>query len=369
MSRHRWMMGSRGARLWMLLWILNIVYSTNKVRASSLSALRVPPAQLSTPTFALKVLGEPKDDMRSFLLALAAHEQREANASAAHSAIIVFNYVEPKRKRAFLTALARLPERSVHRPYVLMLLGFNMDEECFVHASSMRFEKLCKTARELLYDRGDFLFANFDLGDTFLLDDNNPLRGVTIPPPGYRSLPPFDPDAPTRYFLTFRGIRNLGYYNSSRVREHLARAFAGWNDDRIQIWIDKSRFRLGARGAPPYDELFNSSFSLTAHGHGRWTFRFSEIVMACSIPVYLADGITLPFDQLVDWSKCSFLIPEREAENATQLLAHLPNDEHIVRAMRHCICEINAQYFATPEKRVDGFLKSILVETKRTRSR
>ena len=64
---------------------------------------------------------------------------------------------------------------------------------------------------------------------------------------------------------------------------------------------------------------------------------FSEAVGACSIPVVIADGLTLPCAELVDWDPLVVRVAEAEldaARDVDELLARLPRDPARVLAMR-----------------------------------
>ena len=101
----------------------------------------------------------------------------------------------------------------------------------------------------------------------------------------------------------------------------------------------------------------------------------------------IADGITLPYSQLIDWERASIQIPEQAITSASLLsdnttpsgltssgvlnaklvallknpdvlLKLLPTDKNRIRAMRSDVCKINQAYIATPKARAKALLKS-----------
>ena len=72
---------------------------------------------------------------------------------------------------------------------------------------------------------------------------------------------------------------------------------------------------------------------------------------ACSIPVILADGLTLPYEQLFDWTDAVIrisIIVLVNITHANELLEYLPKDRATILAMRHRVCDINDMWMSTP---------------------
>ena len=71
----------------------------------------------------------------------------------------------------------------------------------------------------------------------------------------------------------------------------------------------------------------------------------------------VADGLTLPFEPLVDWSAASVRIAERDWNALRSLgeLRHLlPSDPTVVLEMRHRVCALNAAYMWSEAARRDA---------------
>ena len=58
------------------------------------------------------------------------------------------------------------------------------------------------------------------------------------------------------------------------------------------------------------DLLTHTRFALIPRGHGLFSYRLTEALSAGAIPVILADGLVLPFDELINWNAISIRIPE-----------------------------------------------------------
>eukprot|EP00927_Polykrikos_kofoidii_P050478 TRINITY_DN44395_c0_g1_i1.p1 TRINITY_DN44395_c0_g1~~TRINITY_DN44395_c0_g1_i1.p1 ORF type:complete len:438 (+),score=67.51 TRINITY_DN44395_c0_g1_i1:189-1502(+) len=243
--------------------------------------------------------------------------------------------------------LASLPPRPPQRPYLL----WGLDR------SSRSLED-----QEVLKKRLDMILVGYDLRPFGI--DNAPLPlGITFAPPKFARSKPKDLSRPPRFFLTFRGDNKPGLFETSSVRRDLQRAVAATRltDDVV---ID-----IYGEGKHPkddfsYEELFDTAYVIVPRGHGRWTYRFSETVGACDIPVVMADGLTLPYEELIDWSKAAVRLPESLAkENFDKILASLSRDPKVIRAMREEVCRINAKYFDTMPKRADAMLRSAAIKS------
>ena len=139
----------------------------------------------------------------------------------------------------------------------------------------------------------------------------------------------------------------------------------------------KQGYKVGQEYRPVYSAqdkktyntgLLESTFALVPHGDGRWNYRFSEVIGAGSIPVVLSDGLTLPFAQIIDWSKAAIVLPEKVIDDLNKngggvdgLLSLLPSKVE-TRAMLAEVQRIHSTYFATPAKREAALMASAYVE-------
>lgn len=254
--------------------------------------------------------------------------------------------------------LAALPTRLAEKPYVVWIHGLQLD-----HCLAAQLEDpLCAEVSAVL-NREDLVFASYDLRDHVLCANTaETLRGITFAPENFfRRESPVAADlnfSVGKKLLNFRGDGNSGFFGSSTARPDLKAAFAQFNDSKIVVEFAKPPYSNYDRER--YDDLLLSSvFSLVPHGDGRWEGRFSEVMGACSIPVVMADGLTMPYEEIIDWSKASVRLEEALARKPSALLAELPQEPAVIEAMMREVCYLNTQFFASAEKRFDAMLLSV----------
>lgn len=245
-----------------------------------------------------------------------------------------------------------LPKRPASKPYLV-----------WSHRLVCDPDDSCVKASTLARNREDFVFASFDLRDPWLTDNfHKPLPGVTMAPPShFNSILRMDPEKTPKYFLTFRGKINAGWFGSSEVRPTLKQL---WSQKQVKgtvvEFVDMDH-TYNDEDKERYGDLLNTSYALVPHGDGRWNYRFTEVVNAYAIPVVIADGLTLPYTQLIDWSKAAIIVPESSLQylsNPEGLIQLLPKDAKTIQAMRQEVRSISQKYFETPSKRWEAMLKS-----------
>ena len=180
-----------------------------------------------------------------------------------------------------------------------------------------------------------------------------------------------------RYVISFTGACRK-QSRSDRVRSKLRELSHAATSPLIQIACTEDMRFSGAKQASTipekqrfgstvladgdsayYKQLQDSDFALVPHGHARYNYRFSEAVGACAVPVVVADGLTLPFEPLVDWSRASVRISEhswQSMRSLDDLLRMLPSDPAVVLEMRHRVCAINAAYMWSEMARRDALI-------------
>jgi hypothetical protein len=262
-----------------------------------------------------------------------------------------------------------LPRRTRQRPYLVWSHRF------FCPASSP-----CPMAEKVIKDRDDFVFVNYDLRDPWLADDSHTeLPGVTMAPPGY-----FEGSTPSAaklkswtYFLTFKGKMHPGWYDSATVRPDLQEMWSNNDMEDVVVEIVPHEYKYTEFDNNRYNELMDTAYAIVPHGEGRWNYRFSEVMGAYAIPVVIADGISLPSSELIEWKDISIQIPERVVKtpgagllqmerasimaNPKELLDRLPRDPEFILKTRQRVCEINEKYFKTAEKRWAALLQSAAI--------
>jgi hypothetical protein len=263
-----------------------------------------------------------------------------------------------------LDLIWNLPVRNDTKQYVVWANGINLDF-CSINFT----DPTCLKAQQVL-TRKDIFQVNFDLRAWNLCDDffRTP-QGVTFPhflQPRLQKPSVEQLRQPTKYLLTSRMDPNKdGWHNSSHVRRDLQGALTNYVNDRVMIEFASPPYNFSDQGR--YDELLgNTSFALIAHGDNRWSVKLTEVMGVCVIPVIMADGVTLPFEELLDWSKISIQVPEHLASDVNAILTYLPQDQEIIQEMRRRVCAVHEAMFATEEARLDGLLFALESHRSRT---
>lgn len=105
----------------------------------------------------------------------------------------------------------------------------------------------------------------------------------------------------------------LGFDFKRRVRTDIWRKY---NGDR--------RFYLQRRRFTGYQsEIVRSLFCLCPLGWAPWSPRLVESVALGCVPVIIADGIRLPFDDAVPWAQISLTVAERDVGKLGNILEHV----------------------------------------------
>ena len=105
-----------------------------------------------------------------------------------------------------------------------------------------------------------------------------------------------------------------------------------------------------------YDDLLkNSTFCLVPRGRRLGSFRFLEVMKYGCIPVLLSNSWTLPFEELLDWSKFSLNVDERNILQLPSLIRSI-SDETIL-SMRQQALFIYKTYFSSTATIVNVMLE------------
>ncbi|CAL8999668.1 unnamed protein product [Prunus brigantina] len=120
-------------------------------------------------------------------------------------------------------------------------------------------------------------------------------------------------------FAFFRGKMEVhpknisGRFYSKRVRTMLWRKY---NGDR-RFFLQRHRF------AGYQSEIVRSVFCLCPLGWAPWSPRLVESVALGCVPVIIADGIRLPFDDVVPWAEISLNVAEKDVGKLAEILEHV----------------------------------------------
>lgn len=99
----------------------------------------------------------------------------------------------------------------------------------------------------------------------------------------------------------------------------------------------------------------NSLFSFTPRGDCLFSYRLLEVMRAGSVPVILSDGWALPFEELIDWKRCSVVWPEKDAGRIIEYLKALSSSE--IQEMRHWAGHYYSNYLADFERQTSATLQ------------
>lgn len=207
-------------------------------------------------------------------------------------------------------------------------------------------------------------FYTFDLRDHILLDDNiSPLRGITIPSPykfnsEIKNISRLD----KKYLFSFKGnCKQNGWFGCANVRQKL-KQLTKLTKNQIEydfLFEDTSDSNINTDKQLYENILMNSVYSLVLHGDGRWSHRLIETFGSGAIPIIIADGLTLPFEQIIDYSNACIIIEESVIYNAIdikELIDILPKDENTINKLRTNSLKIYDMFFKSDELICDMLL-------------
>ena len=63
-------------------------------------------------------------------------------------------------------------------------------------------------------------------------------------------------------------------------------------------------------GVDYLQRMLSTVFVFIPHGDSRWNLRTVEVLSVGAVPVFVADGMTLPFEQVIPWGEFAVRIPE-----------------------------------------------------------
>lgn len=181
-----------------------------------------------------------------------------------------------------------------------------------------------------IFKRANTFFINFDLRDHVLTDDMIPaLNGFTIPPPFKFPVNRIRSKPDKNYLISFKGsCDNVGWFGCCEIRKHMKTIFALPSKHSV-LFQDTADKGVSNDENVYYELLSTSTFGLVLHGHGRWSFRLIEVMGSGAIPVVVADGLTLPFEDLIDYDHALIRVSEAQAfacTSADDFVALLPTD-------------------------------------------
>ena len=128
------------------------------------------------------------------------------------------------------------------------------------------------------------------------------------------------------------------------VRQYLLKQFK--NDEDVKVYEG---------GSDRYvEEVLSSKFCLCPRGFAPWSRRLFDAVQLGCIPVIIADGIELPYEEFLDYTSFSVKIAEVEVSNLKQIL--LSVSESTIRKKREAMWRLKNRFlFHNQETDDDAF--------------
>mmetsp|Transcript_55785 Transcript_55785/g.104625 ORF Transcript_55785/g.104625 Transcript_55785/m.104625 type:complete len:559 (+) Transcript_55785:231-1907(+) len=114
---------------------------------------------------------------------------------------------------------------------------------------------------------------------------------------------------------------------------------------------------LEAHALDHHERQRRSAFGLVPRGHGVYSFRLTEVLLAGAIPVVLSNGWVLPFSEVLDWDSFSVRLDEEAVlADPGGALAKLVTgvSPACVSAMRRRAHHVAMAFFSTTEGTVRG---------------
>lgn len=119
--------------------------------------------------------------------------------------------------------------------------------------------------------------------------------------------------------------------NDSRIPTHFFCCKSRW----CQPWTVDCDALNATRYTIDFDGLLaDSKFLLVPRGYGLHSYRLWEALHAGAVPVVLADGWVLPFEDDADWASAALVVPEGEIPRLPALLRAVEAEPGRLRAMQ-----------------------------------
>ena len=172
------------------------------------------------------------------------------------------------------------------------------------------------------------------------------------------------PCSELRYVATFRGVE------THPIRSILAEGHDPDNGFVVQVFcrtgelVSNCSTKSEETDSLGYDDLLTHTlFALIPRGHSAFSYRLAEALSAGAIPVILADGLVLPFDELIAWEGISIRIPEARAHDFKGILQAIPREEAC--AMRERTHTIYKRHLSTTSKQLDSLVEVLEARQKK----
>jgi probable glucuronoxylan glucuronosyltransferase IRX7 len=123
----------------------------------------------------------------------------------------------------------------------------------------------------------------------------------------------------------------------------------------LEHFKDDKDVKVYEGGSEHYvEEVLSSKFCLCPRGFAPWSRRLFDAVQLGCIPVIIADGIELPYEEFLDYTSFSVKIAEVEVSKLKQILLGIP--ESTIRKKREVMWNLKTRFlFHKHESNDDAF--------------
>ena len=114
---------------------------------------------------------------------------------------------------------------------------------------------------------------------------------------------------------------------------------------RKRVIIENGKYKYN-QNIRRFDELMlNSTFALCPRGYGNTSFRLVEALQFGTIPIYISDVFSLPFDDKIDWNKIAILVKPKDFPKLYSKLIEIESDQDRIDEYRSEIKNVYQEYF------------------------
>jgi hypothetical protein len=166
------------------------------------------------------------------------------------------------------------------------------------------------------------------LPETFVRSPRKPLGGIGGKPVSKRSILAF-----------FAGQMH------GRVRPILLRHWGGKDDADMRIYSRLPR-RI-TRRMNYVQHMKSTKYCICPMGYEVNSPRIVEAIYYECVPVIIADNFVLPFDDVLDWSAFSVVVPERDVPRLKEILLEIPESRYV--AMQSNVRKVQRHFLWHPK--------------------
>jgi len=122
-------------------------------------------------------------------------------------------------------------------------------------------------------------------------------------------------------------------------------------------YIIEENSRMGERDERMSELLHDARFGFVPAGDGWHSYRLAETMAMGVVPIILADGLALPFEDILDWSEFSIRISMNDVQRIPQIIDQAQDRACI---MSDRVFEVYHRYMANATQIMRGVEESIL---------